>query len=193
MIRNAFSALLGLTIATSASASPLMEYNDIDIAYKHTFFDESGLDDGNGLDLGVRISPVEPLFLEVGYEYLATKAESFNLDAHMLTYGGGAYFGCDEDLHFLGRVGGITEWVDPEEGSTEDESGWYIGAEVRAKVADDVELDGSITYSDVKDAELWNFGITTLVALNDRLAVLGAVEINDESDVALLAGLRVGL
>jgi hypothetical protein len=69
------------------------------------------------------------------------------------------------------------------------ENGVYAGGEVRYLLSELYELDGSIDYANIDEA-VWTVGTSLLRALNDNFALRGGVAINDDSDLALQAGIR---
>ena len=178
-----------LMAAAPCFADPIMKYNYFDLGYRHMFFDEKSADDGNGLEAKVSFSPVEHFFLEGGYQYMDTGIHEVDIDANTWTYGVGGYLDLCEETHLIARAGGIHEEIETDVGDA-DEDGYYAGLKVRYDYDHQVELDASATYSNVDSDGAWTYDASVLVPVADSVAVQFNAEIDDETNVGLLGGLR---
>ena len=200
-MRKQLATLAALVLVAAPSfASPILSYNDIDLAYQHTFFDQdegqADLDDGNGLLLRGRYSPVESFFLETSYTYTDTGVNHSevggDLDNHELRYGVGGYYNFCDEWHLVGRVGGIHNHLDYHSGQTLDD-GYYMGAESRYDYEGKAELAAGVTYDNVGRDGSWVYDGTVIVPVADSVGVLLNAAIDDETDLVLTAGFRFAL
>jgi hypothetical protein len=179
--------LLGAALcfrSAPVNADPLMNYNYFDLAYEWVNYDESVIDDSNGFDSQLSYAVVDNVALEVGYDYL----NAGSVDGQLLSYGGAYWYTLEQDLDLVGRVGGLHQRIETDV-AEDTENGVYVGGEVRYLLTELYELDGSITYANV-DETTWTVGSSLLRSLNENFALRGGVAINDESDLALQAGIR---
>lgn len=204
-MKKLFAMLLPLVAAvpSSVSAQPLMNYTYADVAYQWTHFDQSGLNDSNGLDVKLSYSPIEHFALEGGYNYLKTKGHvdffgdrvGFDVDQNLFTYGGAGWYTVSKGLDLVGRVGGIhaqasisAEGVDD---STSD-NGVYAGLVLRYLAMEELETDLSVTYDYIESSD-WTYALTGLYAVHENVALKGEVGIDNDSNLALLGGIRLAM
>ena len=165
-------------------ADPLMNYNYFDLAYAWTNYDDSSIDDANGFNSQLSYVAIDNVALELGYDYL----NAGSIDGQLLSYGGAYWHTMKQGLDLVARVGGLHARV--ENDVTEDtENGIYAGGEVRYLLTKVYELDGSITYANIKEST-WTVGTSLLRSINDNFALRGGLGISDDSDVSLEAGIR---
>lgn len=167
-----------------ASADPLMNYNYFDLAYEWISYDDSVLDDSNGFNSQLSYAIVDNLALEGGYDYL----NAGSVDGQLFSYGGAYWYTIEQGLDIVARVGGLHARIETDAADVSD-NGVYAGAEVRYLLTKLYELDGSITYANI-DTATWTVGTSLLRALNENFALRGGITINDDSDLALQAGIR---
>lgn len=194
MIKKGLALFASLSLfASTAVASPLLSYNTADLGFKWTHFDDSELDNANGLEARVSHSPVENFFLEGGYNYYNTEFSNFDIDNHTFRYGGGAYlpFGCDDNFHLVLGVGGLHTDLNGDFDAAYSDDGVYTGPSLRAKVSSEVELGIGSEFQDYDDAgNGWIHNVNAIWAANDNLAIVAKAELTDESDVGVLGGVR---
>jgi hypothetical protein len=183
---------LNASLIKEAHASPLMQYDQFDISYGHVFYDDSVIDDSNGVDLALSFSPIDNFFLEAGYGYANTEIFDVDVDSHILNYGVGVYYELIDDLLGDLAFGGANAWVDREGASQKDESGWYSAASLRYLLMKELEGNLGVQYSNFtgEDDGTWVYSAGLLYALSDYAALNTRVAINDDSDVKLNLGLR---
>ena len=201
LLTSLFIAVLGYV--GSASAQPLMNYTYADIAYQWTHLDQSGLDGANGLDTKLSYSPIKHFALEGGYNYSSTSADfsspgetfKFNLDQNVFTYGGAGWYSLDEKLDIVARVGGVharAHASGSEYDDTSSDNGVYTGLTLRYLALEQLETDAFIQYDHI-NSDSWTYGVTGLYALCTNAALKGEVAMDDESNVALLGGVRLAM
>ena len=201
LLTSLFIAVLGYV--GSASAQPLMNYTYADIAYQWTHLDQSGLDGANGLDTKLSYSPIKHFALEGGYNYSSTSADfsspgetfKFNLDQNVFTYGGAGWYSLDEKLDIVARVGGVharAHASGSEYDDTSSDNGVYTGLTLRYLALEQLETDAFIQYDHI-NSDSWIYGVTGLYALSTNTALKGEVAMDDESNVALLGGVRLAM
>ncbi len=187
--------LLSLAVLLSAalffrsapvSADPLMNYNYFDLAYEWISYDDSVIDDSNGLNTKLSYAVIDNLALEAGFDYL----NAGSVDGQLYSYGGAYWYSLEKGLDLVGRVGGLHARVETDL-YEDSENGVYAGGELRYLLTDLYELDGSITYANI-DETTWTVGANLLRSLCGKFALQGGVSINDDSDVGLQAGIRYG-
>ena len=197
-MRKQLAALAAiLVIAAPSFAGPILSYNDVDLAYQHIFFDEKNADDGNGLLLRGRMSPVESFFLETSYTYTDTGIDGSevgsDIDNHELRYGVGGYYNFCDEWHLVGRVGGIHNHTDIYHADHELNDGYYMGAESRYDYEGKAELAAGVSYANVGRDGSWTYDGTAIIPVAENLGVLLNAAIDDETNVALTAGFRFAL
>ena len=167
------------------NADPLMNYNYFDFAYEWISYDDSAIDDSNGFNSQLSYAIIDNLALEVGYDYL----NSGDIDGQLLSYGGAYWYTVCQGLDLVARAGGLHARIESDVAEDTD-NGVYVGGEVRYLLTNLYELDGSITYAQM-DETTWTVGTSLLRSLSDNFALRGGVAINDDSDLALQAGIRL--
>jgi hypothetical protein len=181
-------ALLGAALcfrSVPANADPLMNYNYFDLAYEWVNYDDSIIDDSNGLNSQLSYAIIDNFAFEAGYEY----KNAGSIDGQLFSYGGAYWYTVEQGLDLVARVGGLHARLETDEDESSD-NGVYAGGEVRYLLTKLYELDGTLTYANI-DETTWTVGTSLLRALSDSLALGGGVSINDDSDVALQVGLRL--
>lgn len=192
-----------LSFASSASAQPLMNYTYADVAYQWTHFSESNYSGANGLDTKVSYSPIDHFALEGGYNYSSASIDfsesgdryKFDVNQNLFTYGGAGWYSIQENLDIVARVGGIYARASTS-GSGIDETfsdnGVYTGLTLRYLAMDQLETDAFVTYDHIS-SDSWSYGLTGLYALHENVALKTEVAMNDQSDLALLGGVRLAM
>lgn len=197
MKKMIIAALLVAGGATTASADPLMKYTYGDVAYQWTHVDQDGLNDSNGVDAKLSYSPVESFALEGGYNYFNSgfTGQSINLNQSTFRYGGAGWYSYCNGIDFVGRVGGSHVQIEAGEDDGSD-NGVYTGVGVRHQLSDTVEVNADALYDSVNgitnvEGGTWTYSGTLLNTLTEELALKVGASIDADSNVALLAGLRV--
>lgn len=181
--------------ATTASADPLMKYDYFDVAYQWTHVDQKDVQDTNGLDSRVSYSPMDNFALEGGYNYGRGDIFNHGFNYNEFTYGVLGFYEICPGMHVLGRVGGkhfnangnvagehISESVDRP----------YAGIGSRYLLTDEIEVDADITYVNLNGAN-WTYAGTGFYTIAENVALKAAVSIDNDSDVALIGGIRLAM
>lgn len=161
-----------------------MNYNYFDLAYESISYDDSVIDDSNGFNSQLSYTIIDNVALEGGYDYL----NAGSLDGQLVSYGGAYWYTLKQGLDLVARVGGLHARIETDEAENTD-NGVYVGGEVRYLLTELYELDGSITYANIDEAN-WTVGTSLLRSMGDNFALRGGVAINDDSDLALQVGIR---
>jgi opacity protein-like surface antigen len=191
-------AVASLPVSSSAApaeapSNPILSYDRFDIGYAHTFFDDSGVDDASALSTGLALSPADNFYFELGYDYTEVEAFSIDIKSHSLTYGAGVYQPLTDLTHLVGRFGGIYNNADADGFQSEDDNGYYLGAEVRTSINDELEIAGSVTYANTNDTDgSWVYGLAGIVPTCQGFGIRTLAEIDDDSNLRLTGGIRVG-
>lgn len=181
--------------ATSASADPLMKYDYFDAAYQWTYTDDDNVDNANGLDSKLSYSPAENLALEGGYNYARADVLGSGFNFNEFTYGVLGYYEYCPGIHLLGRLGGKHFNSNGTIADTHIDEGIdrvYAGVGSRYLLTDEIEVDADITYINVNGAE-WRYAGTGFYTIAENVALKAAVQINNDSDVALTGGIRLAM
>jgi hypothetical protein len=188
-----FFCLAALAVAgftSVASADPLMTYNYLDAAYQWTYIDEDGVDNANGLDSKLSYTLADNFAFEGGYAYSDNGQSLENNDA--FRYGGAGWYSYCNGIDFVGRVGGIHTEDNVADLSNPDQNGVYAGFGVRSLITETFEGNADITYDRVGTGN-WTYGVTGLATVAENVALKVGGSITNDSNVALLAGVRLGL
>lgn len=200
-----FFSLAAVVVAgfsSAASADPLMTYNYVDAAYQWQYIDEKGTDNTNGLDAKVSYSIVDNFALEGGYAYadsgqnVSAAEEAAGVRAirnnNTFRYGGlGRYQYCN-GIDLVGRVGGIHADDNAADLLNSDQSGVYAGVGVRSLITETFEGNANITYDRLGTGN-WTYGVTGLYTVAENVALKVGGDLTNDTNVALLAGVRLGL
>ena len=178
--------------ASVASATPLMKYTYVDAAYQWTHIHDSGVNDANGLDSKISYTPIEHFALEGGYNYLSTKFSGINIRENVFTYGGAGWYTVAQGLDLVGRVGGIAANAKASGFDKVNDNGVYAGGTLRYLAAKDLETDLNIEWDRISTGS-WTYGLVALYAIHENVALKAGADINNSSDVALTAGVRVAM
>ncbi len=188
-----FFSLAALVVAgfsSVASADPLMTYNYLDAAYQWTYIDTEGVDNANGLDSKISYTLVDNFAFEGGYAYSDNGAQLHNNDA--FRYGGAGWYTYCNGIDFVGRVGGIHTEDNVNDLTNSDQNGVYAGLGVRSLITETFEGNADVTYDRVGTGN-WTYGVTGLQTVADNVALKVGASITNDTNVALLAGVRLGL
>jgi outer membrane protein with beta-barrel domain len=177
-------------VAALAAALPLVSHADTlaythgEISYLDTEIDAGNADiSGDGFGLRGSIAIQETFFAFA--EYQSVEFDS-NVDASVMTLGGGAHWSLNDKLDIVGRVGISKAEVDVGAFGSVDEDGLMVGARLRAALMPRLEVEGGFDYRDIelvgKDTLLVldgryffteNFAGGLMVELNDNGTNLG--------------------
>lgn len=181
--------------SSRASADPLMKYDYFDAGMQWLRID--GADDrgpnyeASTLTTRFSYSPVTYLALEGGMDFRngGSASDSFSYRGGVL-----GYYPLSEDLHLVGRVGGLrrVNVFNEYDVFTENQSAVYAGTGLRYRVSKRVETDLDLNYTDKLE---FPYGVagTLLYAATDHLALMTSLRINNNADTSGLIGVRVSM
>jgi hypothetical protein len=186
--------------ATTASADPLMTYDYLDAAYQWRHNDGHDLEDSNGLDTKLSVSPLENFALEGGYNYARADVLKNGFNFNQWTYGVVGFYEICPGIHVLARGGakhfntnGSVAGVDISDGVER----VYGGLGSRYLLTDDIEVDADITYTAANETTIngggpnWNYAGTGFLTVAENVALKAGVSIDNNTNVALTGGVRV--
>lgn len=186
--------------ATTASADPLMTYDYLDAAYQWRHNDGHDLEDSNGLDTKLSVSPFENFAIEGGYNYARADVLKTGFNFNEWTYGVVGFYEICPGIHVLGRVGakhfntnGTVAGVDINDGVERP----YGGIGSRYLLTDDIEVDADITYTAANETTIngggpnWNYAGTGFLTVAENVALKAGVSVDNNTNVALTGGVRV--
>ena len=147
-------ALPAMSIAQEPAAtrpqSAQFNYSYVELGYDETDFDVGPFDiDGDGLTLAGSFEINDDWHVYASYN---TSDLDFGFDADTWTLGAGYVFPLKEDIDVYGRVLYIDTSVDGPV-NTRDDDGLGLQARIRARVTDELELEGGLLYRDVSDTD----------------------------------------
>lgn len=142
-------AFLPLVAALGFTGSALAEgfsYTHLDGGYARTEIDSNvfGADiDGEGFTLGGSLAATNNFHVFAAF---SDQDFDFDLNYQTLSVGAGVNWSLHSDLDVVGRVSYVKADIDGPFGISVSDDGFAVGAGLRGRVADRVELEGSLVY-----------------------------------------------
>ena len=139
-----------LVLFTVPAFAADLNYNYVEAGYQQINLDDDLVDvDGDGFAIGGSFELGENWFIAASY----SKADfDFGIDLDQLAVGFGYHVGISNNVDFYGSLSAIRAEVSAAGFGSADEDGFGATIGVRGMVSDSVELNGSISYSDLGDA-----------------------------------------
>lgn len=178
--------LLGtaLVFAMSPAFAGDLSYNFIEIGYQEAELDDdlAGFSfDGDGFGVGGSFEVGESWFVGVSY---STIGFDFGIDLDQISVGGGYHAGLSDRTDFFATLSYLSVEVSASGLGSVDEDGYGVAIGVRSMLTDNVELNGSLGYSDLGDgADGTAFNVGALYSFTESFAV--GFDIGIEEDVTL--------
>jgi len=178
--------LLGtaLVFAMSPAFAGDLSYNFIELGYQKADLDDdlAGFSvDGDGFGIGGSFEVGESWFIGVGY---STIGFDFGIDLDQISVGGGYHAGLSDRTDFFATLSYLSVEVSASGFGSIDEDGYGVAIGVRSMLTDNVELNGSIGYSDLGDgADGTAFNVGALYSFTESFAV--GFDIGIEEDFTL--------
>ena len=174
-----------LSIAVLLSVSPAfaggLSYNFAEISYMNAEFDEDfggSSVDGDGFGISGSFEVGESWFIAASY---GTLDFDFGVDLDQLSIGGGFYMDLSDRADFFAQVSYIQAEISASGFGSADEDGYGVAVGMRGMVSDKVELNGSISYTDLGDgADGTAFGVGGLYSFTDNFALGLGIETDDD-------------
>jgi hypothetical protein len=143
-------ALAAAQEPTTRPQSPQFNYTYVELGYEELDFDLGPVDvDGDGLKLSGSYEINDDWHVYASY---GSYDLDFGIDIDEWTLGAGYVFPLKEDIDIYGRVLYIDQSADAGPASADDD-GLGLQARIRARVTDELELEGGIQYVDVSDTD----------------------------------------
>lgn len=160
-------ALAGiLALAPLAAQAEDIGYSYVDVGYIAVDFDDFS-EDADGFVLRGSIDIAERFFLFADY----TDVSVSGIDEQDYGVGFGYAWPVSDTMSVYGKLGYVRAEADGF-GFSVDDDGYSVAAGVRARVAEQFELEGSINYADFGDlGDGTNLGIGARYYFNDQFAV----------------------
>lgn len=137
--------------------------------------------DGDGFGIGGSFEVGESWFIGVGY---STIGFDFGIDLDQISVGGGYHAGMSDRTDFFATLSYLSVEVSASGFGSVDEDGYGVAVGVRSMLTDNVELNGSLGYSDLGDgADGTAFNVGALYSFTESFAV--GFDIGIEEDVTL--------
>ena len=178
--------LLGtaLVFAMSPAFAGDLSYNFIELGYQKAELDDdlAGISfDGDGFGIGGSFEVGESWFVGVGY---STIGFDFGIDLDQISVGGGYHAGLSDRTDFFAALSYLSVEVSASGLGSVDEDGYGVAIGVRSMLTDNVELNGSLGYSDLGNgADGTAFNAGALYSFTESFAV--GFDIGIEEDVTL--------
>jgi len=186
---NRTKVMLGslmLALAPLAASAEDMSYSFIDPVYVETDIDGVGPSaDG----FGVRGSAGFAQHYFAFGEYASQSVADIDLDT--IAVGIGGHYGLTESLDLVGRLGWTQVDVSAPGGLEADDDGYLVDMGLRGRIADSVELEGGLRYTDMSDG-----GDDTSYFVGGRyhfnaMWAIGAEYRSGDGSSSMLAGVRI--
>ncbi|MGE0030758.1 MAG: outer membrane beta-barrel protein [Steroidobacteraceae bacterium] len=183
-IMNAMVGTLLLAAAPFAAQAEEMSYSFVDLGYAETDIDNGPTGDGFGARGSVGFA--ENFF--VFADYLNQDIAGIDFDLYSVGLGGRLEIA--ESVDLVGKVGYL-EANGEAGGFTADDSGYLVSAGVRARPAQQFELEGNVIYRDLGGgADDTAVAVGARYFFTDMFAVGAEYELSDDADT-WFAGIRL--
>lgn len=136
---------LMLAATPLAAMADDMSYSYVDAAYVETDIDNAPTADGFGLRGSVGFAENWFVFAD----YADQSVQGIDITTYDVGFGG--HYAMTDSLDVVGRVGYLKAEVDAGGGINADDDGYLVDLGLRGRVADGVELEGGIHYTDFTD------------------------------------------
>jgi hypothetical protein len=191
----AAGVLVAAYVSSRAAADPLMKYDYFDVGMQWLRID--GAEDrgpnyeASTLTSRFSYSPTTYLALEGGMDFRngGSQSDSFSYRGGVL-----GYYPLTEDLHLVGRVGGVyrVNVFNAYDVISVNESSVYAGTGLRYRISKRLETDLDLNYTDKLEFPYSATG-ALLYGVTDHLALTTSMRINNNADTSGLVGIRVSM
>ncbi len=170
-----------ITLAAGLSMPALaqdMSYSFVEASYLDTEIDDNNFDvDGDGFGVSGSIELNETFFLQAAY---STQDFDFSIDYDQVSVGIGAHFPMAENLDLVGAISYVDAEVDTRFGDLDDD-GYGLDLGVRARLAEQFEVEGGINHVDLDDSgDETSLKLGGRYYLSQELAFGAGVQIGDD-------------
>jgi len=175
---------IALTYFLSPAFASDLSYNFVEIGYVDAELDDGvpGFSfDGDGFGIGGSFEVGENWFVAANY---STLGFDFGIDLDQFSVGGGYYFGMSERTDLVATLSYLSAEISASGFGSDNADGYGVSIGVRSMLTDNVELNGSIGYSDLGDgADGTAFSAGALYSFTDNFAL--GFDIGIDEDVTL--------
>ena len=177
--------LVGIAALPLAAAADGFDYTFVEGGIVNTEVDAGIVDiDGDGIGINGSFSINEDLHILAGYSDIDY---DFGVGGSLLNVGLGFNSGISQDLDFVADVSYVSAEIDSGIGRA-DEDGYSLGAGIRARTGDNVELEAGLHYVDLDSSD-------TVVSVSGRYYfsnsfALGAGLADDDGGLSWNIGVR---
>lgn len=180
---NAMAGSLLLAVAPLAAHAEDMSYSWVNIEYTDVDIDDAPSGDGPSLRGSIGFADHFFAFAEYGMFDVDV------LDIDLMAVGLGGHYGLTDKLDLVGRAGYVeVDISSPGFSATQD--GWLASVGLRSRVAEHVELEGSVMQRDLGDGgDDTVFSVGGRYHFNDLVAAGLEYQMSDEVNF-LFAGVR---
>jgi hypothetical protein len=195
------SFILGSVAALAISGQALAEdgfsYTYLDLGYTDSEleFSDSGVDadaDGDGFRLGGSFALTDRIHLLASYSDLDYEFDVGGLtgetSADILSVGGGVNIPLKPTLDFVGTLAYTKGEIDE---ADFDDDGFTLGAGLRGRVAERLELTGGIQYLEGDLSDIFgdtSFGVGARYFFTNMFALVADVNVGDDTTAWMLGG-----
>ena len=178
-----FRKLLGiaLVLVLSPAMADGLSYNFIQLGYQKADLDDdlAGISvDGDGYGISGSFEVGENFFIGAGYSALDF---DFGVDLDQLSIGGGYHMSLSDRSDFYATLSYIRAEASVSGFGSVDDDGYGVSVGIRGLLSDNVELNGSIAYSDLGDgADGTAFGAGALYSFTENFALGFDVSVDDD-------------
>ena len=137
-----------LAIAPLAALAENMSYSFVDLGYIETDIDNVG-DKADGFALRGSVGFAQHWFALA--EYVSQSVSEFDVDIDTLSVGFGGHYGIAPNVDLVGKLAYTEIDLSAPGGLEADDDGFWLEAGARGRVADAVELEGGLRYTDMSE------------------------------------------
>lgn len=179
MLKQLLGVMLALSVSPAFAGG--LSYNFVELGYQNAELDGdfAGISvDGDGYGISGSFEVGESWFIVASY---GTLDFDFGVDLDQLSIGGGFYMDVSDRADFYATLSYIQAEVSASGFGSADEDGYGVTVGMRGMVTDKVELNGSLSYSDLGDgADGTAFGAGALYSFTDTFALGVGLETDDD-------------
>jgi hypothetical protein len=170
--------------AGTRPSSPQFSYSYVELGYDESDFDLGPVDvDGDGLTLAGSFEINEDWHVYASY---GAADLDFGIDVDTWTLGAGYVFPLREDIDIYGRVLYVDVNVDAGVAEADDD-GLGVQGRIRARVTDELELEGGLQYIDLSDSDTSLQASARYYFTEDFSAALGITFAGDTDGIGISA------
>jgi hypothetical protein len=183
------SFILGSVVALAISGQALAEdgfnYTFLDLGWANSEIDDLDVD-GDGFALRGSLALTDRFHLIASYSDLDY---DFDVGSQGLEIGGGLNLPLSPKLDFVGSISYLEQEVDVPGFGSVDDDGFGLGAGLRGRVAERLELTGGLQYVDFSDGgDDTAFGAGARYFFTDMFALGADVSLNDDVTTWMIGG-----